>query len=357
MRRKIVMIMVCLILFSGVSVNAASARITTNGPKTFQPMNIDRGHFTNTFQVGLVLSSVEGTEGISYLRIRITYDSSILTNYGGAFYSIPNNMAWDPPAGFSSEYITLGNASYYEGAGYITNGTHFYAINFKPNEGVEGETNIRFEVVSARDAEGNSISVGSATHTVKIGGANTNNNSSTTQDNNNSTSNTSNSNNKSTSNQPSSNSSTTTETQKSANNFLKNLIIDGYELDKEFDENIFEYTITVSSETEEIGISTELQDASAIVEITGGKGLIEGNNIVEIKVIAEDGSERIYILNIIKMGSEELEEEEQTVEIDERNNLVLIITASAVAILGTAVVIGTFMYRKNKTNLRGQSKQ
>ena len=86
--------------------------------------------------------------------------------------------------------------------------------------------------------------------------------------------------------------------KKSSNNNLSSLTIDDYNLDKEFKKEVTEYSVVVENDVKKIKINAQLDDSSAKVEGTGEVEVKEGNNKIEIKVTAENGSTRIYTLNV-----------------------------------------------------------
>lgn len=98
------------------------------------------------------------------------------------------------------------------------------------------------------------------------------------------------------------NSGTTTNTtptkKKSTNNYLSSLTIEGYTLDKEFKKEETEYSIMVENDVNKIKINAQLDDSSAKVTGIGEVEVKEGINKLEIKVTAENGSTRIYTLNV-----------------------------------------------------------
>lgn len=98
------------------------------------------------------------------------------------------------------------------------------------------------------------------------------------------------------------NSGTTTNTtptkKKSTNNYLSSLTIEGYTLDKEFKKEETEYSIMVENDVNKIKINAQLDDSSAEVTGIGEVEVKEGINKLEIKVTAENGSTRIYTLNV-----------------------------------------------------------
>ena len=84
----------------------------------------------------------------------------------------------------------------------------------------------------------------------------------------------------------------------SANNNLKNLAVEGYEITPEFDKNILEYSVKVNEDETSIKINATVEDKTASVN---GAGIVEvsaGNNTFDIVVIAQNGSEKTYKLNV-----------------------------------------------------------
>lgn len=86
--------------------------------------------------------------------------------------------------------------------------------------------------------------------------------------------------------------------KKSNNNYLSSLTVDEYSLDKEFKKDELEYSLVVESGTDKIIINAQLDDDKAKVTGIGEIALKEEDNKLEIKVTAEDGSTRTYILNV-----------------------------------------------------------
>lgn len=89
--------------------------------------------------------------------------------------------------------------------------------------------------------------------------------------------------------------------EESNNKNLKSLTISGdYELTPKFDKDVTEYTLNVGSDINSIDIKANAEDSSAKVEITGNDKLLAGENTIEIKVTAEDGTVRTYKINVTK---------------------------------------------------------
>lgn len=82
----------------------------------------------------------------------------------------------------------------------------------------------------------------------------------------------------------------------SSNNYLKSLSVEGYEID--FDKSTLEYSIEVENDVEKVNIKATTEDGNASVSGTGEREVTEGNNKLEIKVTAENGNERTYVINV-----------------------------------------------------------
>lgn len=91
----------------------------------------------------------------------------------------------------------------------------------------------------------------------------------------------------------------TTPKAKSSNNNLSSLTIDGYSLDKDFDKDTLEYSVTVPSGTDKININAQLEDSSAKVSGTGEVTLNTGENKFSIEVTAENGTKKTYTLTVV----------------------------------------------------------
>lgn len=65
--------------------------------------------------------------------------------------------------------------------------------------------------------------------------------------------------------------------------------------------NVEKPEITVSSETKNLNYSYVLEDINSTLKVTGDKNLKTGENIVTFKVVAEDNTQRDYILIVNKL--------------------------------------------------------
>lgn len=87
---------------------------------------------------------------------------------------------------------------------------------------------------------------------------------------------------------------------KSSNAYLKDLSIDNYSLNVEFNKNILEYNIEVTNDINEIKVNATPELIDSTIAINGYNYLQEGNNDVEIVVTAPDGTIKTYIVHVLK---------------------------------------------------------
>lgn len=97
--------------------------------------------------------------------------------------------------------------------------------------------------------------------------------------------------------------------QKSSNANLSNLGIKPYDFTG-FKYGTTSYEVAVPEETESVEVYATTQDAKATLTGTGKKNLEKGENKAEVTVTAEDGTTKIYTINIIREIRQENEEEE-----------------------------------------------
>lgn len=83
----------------------------------------------------------------------------------------------------------------------------------------------------------------------------------------------------------------------SSNNYLSSLSIEGYTLDKTFDKEVLEYNVELPNGTEKINISAKTADSTAKVSGVGEIAVVEGVNKITIKVTAENGNVKNYVIN------------------------------------------------------------
>ena len=94
---------------------------------------------------------------------------------------------------------------------------------------------------------------------------------------------------------------TTEKPEKSSNKDLKELEVEGdYKITPEFSKDVTEYDLTVGEDVESIKINAVTEDENAKVTIKGNDKLLTGINTVEVKVTAEDGTEKTYKINVTR---------------------------------------------------------
>ena len=86
--------------------------------------------------------------------------------------------------------------------------------------------------------------------------------------------------------------------EKSTNNNLKGLGIEGYSITPEFNKDTLEYSSEIPSSVEKINIHADKEDDYASVDGAGEREVKEGLNKFEIKVTSETGAEKVYVLNV-----------------------------------------------------------
>lgn len=95
--------------------------------------------------------------------------------------------------------------------------------------------------------------------------------------------------------------STTTKTPAnlSTNNLLSGLKVDGVELTPAFDKSVLEYSVELEAGIEKITIAATAEDAKATITGAGEVPVTEGENRLEVKVRAENGDEKIYVIKAL----------------------------------------------------------
>lgn len=88
--------------------------------------------------------------------------------------------------------------------------------------------------------------------------------------------------------------------EKSSNKNLSSLKIDGIDIIPTFNKDTTQYTAHVDGDVDELKINAKAEDSKAKVAIEGNKGLKEGDNIIKVKVTAEDETTRTYFITVTK---------------------------------------------------------
>ena len=85
----------------------------------------------------------------------------------------------------------------------------------------------------------------------------------------------------------------------SKNNNLSTLSISGASLSPEFNKDTLEYTAELDPDTTKANVSAEVEDKKASVTGVGEIEVTDGVNRHEVKVTAENGSVKTYVINVI----------------------------------------------------------
>ena len=91
--------------------------------------------------------------------------------------------------------------------------------------------------------------------------------------------------------------------EKSTNNNLKSLSVEGYTLSPEFNQDTLEYTVELEASVEKIMVNAEKADSYASLSGGGEITVSEGDNRIEIKVTSETGKEKVYVINAVVKDS------------------------------------------------------
>lgn len=92
------------------------------------------------------------------------------------------------------------------------------------------------------------------------------------------------------------------EEEKSSNKNLSSLSIEGVEITPEFNKETTQYTATVDGDVTELKIDAKAEDSKAEVTVEGNEDLQEGDNVIKVKVTAEDNTTRTYFITVKKGG-------------------------------------------------------
>ncbi len=90
----------------------------------------------------------------------------------------------------------------------------------------------------------------------------------------------------------------------SSNADLASLALSAGSLTPQFDKDVLAYTATVDNDVESLRVTAVAADAErATVVVTGGDNLQVGENILTVKVTAEDGTEKTYTIRVTRLAA------------------------------------------------------
>lgn len=90
---------------------------------------------------------------------------------------------------------------------------------------------------------------------------------------------------------------------KSSDATLSKLNVSGFTLTPVFNKNTTTYSMTVGSGISALKVEAIPTDSNAKVSISGNSGWKEGINVIKVVVTAEDGTQKVYTVNVTKKGN------------------------------------------------------
>ena len=96
-------------------------------------------------------------------------------------------------------------------------------------------------------------------------------------------------------------SKTDTNKTKSSDATLSKLFVNNSKMSPSFSSSVTSYKVEVANEVSKAEISFETTDPKAKAEIIGNTSLSDGTNIIQVSVTAEDGTKKIYTLNVTRL--------------------------------------------------------
>lgn len=215
------------------------------------------GMMGNIIFVDAASLSISGTASTTSTvvgnTVTVTFKWSSSNPLGAVVYS----MSYDPEL----LSLTAGNQS---NALSYTGSQKSDSVKFTFKAKKKGNATVSFKINEALDFDGNSLSTSSTSKTITI------------------------------------KSQADVEASYSKNNNLSSLTISSGELSPEFNKNTTEYSVTVENEINKITISGNKDDSKSYVDGLKEYDLEEGNNRIEVKVTAQNGSAKTYVINVTR---------------------------------------------------------
>lgn len=116
-----------------------------------------------------------------------------------------------------------------------------------------------------------------------------------------------------------------------------------------FDKDILSYDVIVEESVSEINITTKTEDKKATVVGGGKHSLGYGSNTIKIVVTAEDGSEKEYVINVVReVSPETMARHEKELEQAKMLSMVFMIISGLLFAVATVFIILFFISKKKK---------
>lgn len=287
--RKMKYLLMGLLVVVPFKISASSLSLSVNCP--------DTAYAGDTVSCTVSASTSGNINGVSG-----KFNLSSGLSYGGFTVAVSTNVNQVTSNGFA-----LGNTSGFPTS--FTVGTLKVTI---PSSAQAGSTyTAGIKNISGSDTNYDDVSAGNASDTITVKEKQTtqqpssgSSSSNTTPSSNNSTSSTNTNTGSNSTNSNSSGSKTTTNKEvnksvdKSSNNNLKSIKLNSGNI--EFLPYVTEYEVNVENSVDSINITYELEDTKASAKLEGSEKLNVGENIYKIKVTAENGSEKTYIIKVTR---------------------------------------------------------
>ena len=133
---------------------------------------------------------------------------------------------------------------------------------------------------------------------------------------------------------------------------LSELKIEGYELDPQFQTDIYEYRVDLKEDLEKLDITTLATEANSTVEVTGNENLVDGENIITITVKGEN-EEKIATYQIIVNKILSTTKNDTNLETDHKQMISQIVIISAILVIAFVILIIIIVKIKKTKNSDG----
>lgn len=139
---------------------------------------------------------------------------------------------------------------------------------------------------------------------------------------------------------------------------LKSLTIEGIMLSPEFSSDIYSYTANLEEDLSEVTVNGVASESDAKIEVTGNTNLIDGENIIKVKVTSNDGKSTVTYQITLNKGVTDLakNEEKSDTTLNFGKKAVRIIVVTIIAIIICITIITILLVKENKRlkNLNNQ---
>lgn len=120
---------------------------------------------------------------------------------------------------------------------------------------------------------------------------------------------------------------------------LTKLEISGFELQPQFQTDVFEYNVDLKENLDKLEIETVATQENATVEITGNENLQDGENIITILVNSEDGQESVAYQIIVNKTVEKQEVMPKSVGNDKIKKISILSGAVGIIVIIALVIV------------------